>query len=391
MRLRKISDETILTTNFSRREWLKLAGAGLAGGSLNGCAFWRNPPDYRRPLSTLPFARPQVDANQIIRTRVGLRPYRPGGFVVRGERLGDKLVIHNYGHGGAGITLSWGSSMLAVRELPDIADRRAVVLGCGVMGLSTARLLQQRGWQVTIYAKDLPPDTTSNIAGGLWSPTSVFRSGQESPAFAGQLAEAMRFSHSEFSRLVGLGYGVNRRETYYLSRTPLRAEDFYYLERWPDLFPSLAVLAPDEHPFPTPYALRHLTLLIEPSIYLPRLMLDLRDAGGNIVVREMQSAAEVLTLEEPVIFNCTGLGARDLFGDPELIPVRGQLVFMAPDERVDYCSHGSGEGLLYMFPRADGILLGGTFERGATHLEPDAETTARIVREHARMFQSMRI
>jgi hypothetical protein len=63
---------------------------------------------------------------------------------------------------------------------------------------------------------------------------------------------------------------------------------------------------------------------------------------------------------------------------------------MAADDRVDYITHGSGEGLLYMFPRADGILLGGTFERNATHLEPDADTTARIVREHARLFQAMR-
>ena len=92
-----------------------------------------------------------------------------------------------------------------------------------------------------------------------------------------------------------------------------------------------------------------------------------------------------------MIFNCTGLGARTLFADDELTPVRGQLVFMPADERVDYLTHGSGQGLLYMFPRADGILLGGTYERGATHLEPDAETTERIVREHARMFAAMRI
>ncbi len=327
----------------------------------------------------------------MVRTRVGLRPFRPGGFVVRGEKFGDKLVIHNYGHGGAGITLSWGSSMLALRELPDIADRRAAVLGCGALGLSSARLLQQRGWQVTIYAKDLPPNTTSDVAGGLWAPTSVFRYGEETPAFAAQLSDALRLSHAEFSKQAVLGHGVNWRENYYLRRSPVRAQDFYYLERWPELFPSLAELSPGEHPFPVPYALRHLSLLIEPSIYLPWLMQEIRAAGGAIVVREFQRAAEILTLDEPVIFNCTGLGARDLFGDAELMPVRGQLVFMAADERVDYCTHGSGEGLLYMFPRADGILLGGTYERGATHLEPDAETTVRIVGEHARMFQAMRI
>ena len=379
----------------SRRDLLKFVSASLASSVLGACTsapMWRGGPiEYRRPLSLRPFARPQIAEEQIIRTRVGLRPFRPSGFVVRGERFGEKIVIHNYGHGGGGITLSWGSSMLAVRELPDIADRRAAVLGCGVMALSTARLLQARGWQVTIYAKDLPPHTTSDVAGGQWAPTSVFRSGSESPAFAAQLNEALRMSHEAFGKLVGSAYGVTLRENYFLSQTPARAQDYYYLDRWPELFPAIAELTPDEHPFPVPYALRHLSYLIEPAIYLPRLMQELRDAGGNIVVRDFANVFEVVALSEPVIFNCTGLGARELFNDDELIPVRGQLVFMPADERVDYCTHGSGEGLLYMFPRADGILLGGTFERGESHLEPDAETTARIVQEHARMFQQMRV
>lgn len=384
----------ILHQTLSRREWLKFASASVAGSLLAGCMSgptWRSPIEYRRPLSIRPFARPLIDADQIIRTRVGLRPFRPGGFIVCGERLGEKVVIHNYGHGGGGITLSWGSAALAVREAPDIADRRAAVLGCGVMGLSTARLLQARGWRVTIYAKDLPPNTTSDVAGGQWAPTSVFRPGEESPAFAAQLAEALRLSHETFSKLVGPEYGVNWRENYYLSQFPTRAQDYTYLDRWPELFPSIAELSPSDHPFPVPYVLRHLSLLIEPAIYLPRLMQEMRDAGGNIAVRELRNVSDVLTLQEPVIFNCTGLGARDLFNDNDLIPVRGQLVFMPADERVDYITHGSGQGLLYMFPRGDGILLGGTFERGATHLEPDAETTARIVREHARMFQAMRV
>ena len=64
----------------------------------------------------------------------GLRPDRPSGFVVRAERMGEKVVIHNYGHGGGGITLSWGSSALAVREAPAVADRRAAVVGAGIMG-----------------------------------------------------------------------------------------------------------------------------------------------------------------------------------------------------------------------------------------------------------------
>jgi len=131
------------------------------------------------------FAPVNVSRNRVIREVVGLRPYRPSGFVVDAQRFGNKLLVHNYGHGGGGVTLSWGTASLAVDMARDflIAHRSArpthfAVLGCGVSGLSTARLLQRRFQNgpgtVTIYAKDLPPDTTSNIAGASWAPTSVF-------------------------------------------------------------------------------------------------------------------------------------------------------------------------------------------------------------------------
>src|SRR5215211_7826816 len=144
------------------------------------------------------FAPVKVARNRIIREVVGLRPYRPGGFVVDAQRLGSKLLVHNYGHGGGGVTLSWGTASLAVDLAQDYLNtshtrpRHFAVLGCGVSGLSTARLLQRRFQNgpgtVTIYAKNLPPDTTSNIAGAHWSPTSVFEN--STPKFNEQFRQA---------------------------------------------------------------------------------------------------------------------------------------------------------------------------------------------------------
>ena len=305
--------------------------------------------------------------------------------------MGEKLVIHNYGHGGGGITLSWGSSALAVREAPAAGERRAAVIGAGIMGLTTARLLQDRGWSVTIYTKAMPAETTSNIAGGQWSPTSVFEENRASAAFHAQYTESARLAHHAFGRLVGAGYGVSWKENYYLHARRTPPAEQYYLRELPDLFPSLEELDPAEHPFPAPFVYRYVAMLIEPDIFLRRTLSDIRDAGGRIVIRDFRDRADVLALEEPVIFNCTGLGAATLFGDPELIPVRGQLVFLPPDDRVDYLTIGGGQGVLYMFPRSDGLLLGGTFERGATHLTPDAATTERILREHARIAGEMTV
>jgi glycine/D-amino acid oxidase-like deaminating enzyme len=378
----------------TRREWIARAALGSMGLALAGCATRRGvslPPAYRRPLSATPFVRPRLESDQVIRTVVGLRPFRPSGFVVRAERMGEKTVIHNYGHGGGGITLSWGSSALAVREAAAVADRRAAVLGAGIMGLTTARLLQDRGWSVTIYTDALPPHTTSNVAGGQWAPTSVFDLDRVTPAFQLQFKEAARLAHHAFQTLVGAGYGVTWKENYFLNSRHSPPRDNYYVRELPELFPSLAELGADEHPFPSPFVYRFVTMLIEPGIFLMRTLSDVRAAGGRVVIRRFLDRSEVLSLGEPVIFNCTGLGAASIFGDAELVPVRGQLVFMPPDDRLDYLTIGGGDGVLYMFPRADGILLGGTFERGASHLTADQTTTDRIVNEHIRIVRAMRL
>lgn len=379
--------------SLSRRDWLALV-ATAAAAALTGCAsrpqgLAEPSVPYSRPHSNLPFARPDIGLDRIANIRVGFRPYREQGFVVRGERVGDKLIIHNYGHGGAGITLSWGSSMLALRELPDTPNKRAAVLGAGVMGLTTAALLIERGWQVTLYARELPPHTTSDIAGGYWAPTAVFQFGAESAAFRQQLDEALRLSHAAFVARLGKGHGVSWRESYYFSSQPTAGP--FYLQNWPQYFPAMEALPAERHPFSAAHTLHALSLFIEPNVLLPKLVEEVRAGGARIEQRDMRELAEVLALAEPVVFNCTGLGARELFGDTALQPVRGQLVLLPPDERIDFVTHGGGTGLMYMFPRSDALVLGGTFERGATHAEPDTETTHRIVGQHATLFESMRV
>src|SRR4051795_9580584 len=159
------------------------AAAGSAA-LLTGCAAAGGRP--RTFANCTPLPPVQVDASRVIRTVAGLRAYRRSGFVVRGEALGVKRLVHNYGHGGAGITLSWGSSKLAVELGLQGHSGPVAVLGSGVMGLSTARLVQEAGFAVTIYTAALPPDTTSNIAGGQIHPFSVFREGYEPAGFMPQ-------------------------------------------------------------------------------------------------------------------------------------------------------------------------------------------------------------
>jgi glycine/D-amino acid oxidase-like deaminating enzyme len=129
-------------------------------------------------------------------------------------------------------------------------------------------------------------------------------------------------------------------------------------------------------------------MLIEPAIYLPALTRDFQMQGGRMVVREFRSSQELAAIPENPIFNCTGLGARELFNDKELIPVRGQLVFLVPQLDVNYMTTGPEN--IYMFPRHDGILLGGSHERDNWNVEPDPSVTERILRDNAALFGSMR-
>jgi glycine/D-amino acid oxidase-like deaminating enzyme len=356
----------------------------VAAGIAAGCAVRKSGLPALHATRALPMVK--VAEDRVIRSIVGLRPFRPSGFVVRAARLDAKTVIHNYGHGGAGITLSWGTSQLAMEEGAATGARDCAVLGCGVVGLSTARLAQLRGMGVTIYAKAMPPETTSNVAGGLWEPVSLYDPPRVTPEFRRQFAAASRIAFRRYQSMAGDPYGVRWLPLYSLSR------DHAHEAPSPDnpaseveaLYPESRVLARGEHAFDVPFAHRRMTMLIEPAIYLNALIRDFLTAGGKIVIREFASPREVAALPEPLIFNCTGLGAGALFGDEELTPIRGQLAFLLPQPEVDYCTVGPGG--IYMFPRHDGILLGGTFERGNSNLDPEPATTQRILRESRALF-----
>jgi glycine/D-amino acid oxidase-like deaminating enzyme len=326
-----------------------------------------------------------VSSDRVIRSVAGLRPYRPAGFVLRTDVLDGKPIVHNYGHGGGGITLSWGTAHLAMEEAARTEHRSCAVVGCGAVGLATARLLQRHGWGVRIYARDLPPRTTSNIAGGQWSPYSVFEPLNATPAFRAQFQRASRLSHRYYQDLVGTYYGVRWIDNYFLDDEPVPAPTFY--EGMSDLFPNVAEFGPGQHPFPRRYARRVTTMMVEPPIYLAAMERDFRLAGGEIVVREFDDTEHIVSLPEPLVINCSGLGASTLFDDSDLVPVKGQLTVLLPQPEVDYiCSPGGG---LYMMPRGDGIILGGTWERGVWDLEPNPRASERILTGHAAFFAEM--
>jgi D-amino-acid oxidase len=342
-------------------------------------------PPRLRTLSSSPACLPpvKVAANRVIRTVAGLRPYRAAGFVVRAEALGTKRLVHNYGHGGAGITLSWGTSRLAVDlGLPGHAGPVAVI-GSGIMGLTTARLIQEAGFPVTLYAKALPPHTTSNIAGGQWEAFSHYEEGQVTPEWQAQYSRALDYSWRRFQILVGEDYGIRWVPTYQQSNRDLSRPS-----RVMRYMPNLRIVPKSDHPFPVDgQVIAFDTMYAETGRLLNQLMKDVHIAGGRILVRDFVTPADIAALPETLVFNCTGLGSRALFGDTGLIPARGQLAILLPQPEIRYAFNGR---MGYMFPRPDGILCGGTFERGIEIAEPQQADIDGILANHAEFFRGFR-
>jgi glycine/D-amino acid oxidase-like deaminating enzyme len=369
-------------STLSRRELLRALGLAATSSLLSPRAGAQSAPAPAR-LKLRPV---HVARERIVKTIVGLRPFRPTGFVVRCERIGEKTVVHHYGHGGCGVTLSWGTAELAVNEVARTGEKRIAVLGCGAVGLATARLLRDRGCEATIYARDLPPHTLSDVAGARFYPFDLVDSNAVSPAFLSSVWQAARVAYGVFRKL-GPEYGVFLHPSYLFQNSPLGKTSLLNPESpVRDLLRGLRELSAEENPTRAKVTRTFETMMIEPAIYLPAIMRDHAKAGGRIVQREFRSPADLAELKERVIVNSTGFGAAALFGDSEMYPIKGQLTILPPEPEIDYVALPYG---LYMFPRKDGIVLGGTFERHVATLEPNREAEARIVAAHARFFAQL--
>jgi len=368
---------------FSRREFVGIAGLGLLSAAAGACAPKVTKPPVR-PYRHFPMV--EVSEDRILRQAVGLRPYRPSGFALRRERIGYKDIVHNYGHGGGGLTLSWGTAHIAAKEAAPLGHRTCAVIGCGAVGLATARLMQIEGYRVTIYAKDLPPHTTSNVAAGQWSPFTVFDKEMITPGFYREFLRASILSFGYFRKMIGSRYGVSVADNFYFGDYPVKLPDVIY--DLSEIYGKPRILVPGEYPFDEPSCATVKTMLIDTPIYLNAVMSDFRRGGGRIIVRDFRDITELLSLDEPLIMNCTGLGSYFLFKDRELEPVKGQLIVLAPQPEVDYITLVRNGGL-YMMPRSDGIMLGGSHQYGDWDLSPDPFVTERIFTGQSRFWNDL--
>lgn len=331
------------------------------------------------------FAPVKVSRDRVIRSVVGLRPFRETGFRLQRERLGRLDIVHNYGHGGGGVSLSWGCAEMAAELARDTRRTDIAVLGAGVIGLTTALVLQRAGAQVTVYAEAFPPDTTSNVAAASWYPTTIYRREKVGESFFGMLDHASQRAFRRFQHLANNPrYGVFWIRHHALRRGPPAQQEHF--PGGEAMFVGLRRNQTGNGPFGFPNWDAYFTLMIDPDIYLPALIDDFTGAGGKLVRQSFASVREIEGLKQRTIVNCTGLGARALFDDAALIPARGQLSMLLPQPEIDYGYATSIDGgSIYMFPRKSAIVLGGSVGYDNWNTDVDEAEVTRMLEGHALM------
>ena len=319
------------------------------------------PNDRARFLAPL-----RARTDRIFDITVCLRPFRAAGPRLDTERIRDTLVVHNYGHGGSGWSLSWGSSTIAVSKALAQSPDRVAVVGCGALGLTSALLAQAAGKPVTIYTREVIQQTPSARASGSFTPDSrIALADAVSPEFPALWEEMARTSLKTFRSHLGLpGDPVRWIDRYVVSDLPdvrlrvlprkVNCSSRHTATGCRIFFPQGETLRPADTPFRAASVRRRSVLMFNIASYSQMLMTQFRLAGGRIEHREFHDPQELAGLPEKVVIDCTGYGARALWRDETVVPVRGQIAYLIPQAEFDYALAYRDVNVL---PRSDGIVV----------------------------------
>ena len=331
-----------------------------------------------------------ADINHVMKVTVCLRPFRPAGPRLETERFGDKTVVHNYGHGGSGWSLSWGCAGEAAEVARSGGANRFAVIGAGVIGLTTALRLIETGAQVTIYAQEFPAETRSSRATGVWSPSSrVALASAVDSGFGERWERWARSSYDVHRQHIGLADDpVEFIPSYEISDparevTPRATHDFLHIgRRVRDMQPPWHQMPDSNNPFPGRRTATGEGMVFNVASYADRLTRQFLLLGGKMVRRQFPDRSAVLALPEQTIINCMGYGAKNIWGDTSLVPVRGQISWLVPQPEARYSLYYSGVSTV---SRRDGIVVqylgpNEDFGYGDPDEDPDPEETSRALK-----------
>lgn len=318
---------------------------------------------------------PILDRKKIMGANVGLRPYRKQGPRIEAEKIGSKLIVHNYGYGGFGLTLCWGGasvvmSLLEKQELP----KKIGILGGGVIALATAYELLKRGFHVTLYAHKWSPHVTSNVAAGIWTQPTSWNSEEEKKLLKQMLeASKKRFLKKEF-----LGIGTLDHYCFDLGNP----------EPMLETIEERQVMVHFDQGMTKEAILFH-ELALDGKLFLEDLFAQVKMLGAELIQTAFSSLNSILALEEEVLINCTSQGARELFDDRSFHLVRGHLVYFPFQKEINYTIYQRVEDAGYFLtitPWNDRLIVGGVYEQGVEEEKVDPQIVEKLISNAEKFF-----
>jgi D-amino-acid oxidase len=254
----------------------------------------------------------------------------------------------------------------------------ALIIGAGVSGLTTAVRLAEENVRVRIRAEKDPGHTNSAAAGAIWDP--IYANHPKVGAWAARSYEVFRRMAEEDFPGVRLVDGVEA------SREPITSPD------WARGLPGFRECTPDELPAGFAHGWHYTAPIIDMPPYLAALEAMVRAPGGDLLFGSRLSSLEEGFADADIVINCSGAGARELVPDPEVRPIRGQLVAIDnPGHGEFFAEHTVELGeMIYLLPQGDTLLLGGSAEEGIADPEPDPRVADEIVKRCGDIFPEIR-
>jgi D-amino-acid oxidase len=287
---------------------------------------------------------------------------------------------------------------VAIRPYHLEMDRNVAIIGAGVSGLSCGIVLAEHGYRAAIFAKDIGQQTTSSVAAAVWFPYHVEPAERVIPLALETyqvLVDLARFPETGVSIIgsqqfvrtgniaipdwaIPLGASVIPSEV-----EGSRGAGSKVFPPDPSTPPAYAGSAQDDHTFASGFSLP--VPLTDTTIYLDYLAARFRKTDGEIYADVRFEKLEDVDSKFDLVVNCTGIGARDLLGDLDLEPHRGQVAIVPKIESLSAAIVCDDEPLMYAIPRTNDCVFGGTNEL-SNNLVADPATTSRIVTECSRVL-----
>lgn len=249
------------------------------------------------------------------------------------------------------------------------------VIGAGVTGLSTAIALLNMGHDVIIYAKNITPNTTSDVAAAIWMPYKV-----------GPQAKALLWAKESFEKFKLLSHSTSKAGIFFKNHVELH-KNKTEKPAWMEQLETIPI--PDYLPEtykPHSHAVKILVIDTKKYMeYLTELCLKL---GGEIIQTQINNINELFKTHS-IVINCTGLGAKELVGDLTLYPIRGQVIVAEKIPGFNDSLVKPNDGLSHIITRSDDCLIGGTAEEMNGNLNPDETIREQIVNNAREIYPSL--